>query len=43
MATVAEHDDDEMPRQPRDAMGALILVTAILCALLLMLGAFGLA
>ena len=42
MATVAE-DDDEIPRQPRDAMGGLILITSILCALLLMLGAFGLA
>jgi hypothetical protein len=42
MATVTD-DDDEMPRHPRDAMGMLILVTGILCALLLMLGAFGLA
>jgi hypothetical protein len=43
MAPVAEDDDDEMPRQPRDAMGILILVTAMLCALLLILAAFGLA
>ena len=43
MATVVKKDDDEMPRQPRDVMGVLILVSAMLCALLLMLGAFGVA
>ena len=42
MATVA-NDDDEMPRHPRDAMGFVILMSAILCALLLLAGALGLA
>ena len=40
MATVAD-DDDEMPHHPRDAMGVLVLITGILCALLLMLETFG--
>ena len=43
MATLVENDNHETPRRPRDVMGVLILVSAILCALLLMLGAFGLA
>ena len=42
MATVAD-DDDEMPRQPRDAIDFLILITGILCALLLVAGVLGLA
>ena len=42
MATVAD-DDDEMPRQPRDAMGFLMLISGILCALLLLVGALDLA
>jgi hypothetical protein len=42
MATVVD-DDDEMPRQPRDGIGFLILISSILCALLLLVGALDLA
>jgi hypothetical protein len=41
MASVADDDNYEMPRHPRDAMGVLILIAGMLCALLLMLGTFG--
>jgi hypothetical protein len=43
MRTVTDDDDGEMQRQPRDGMGALILITGILCAALLIVGALGLA
>jgi hypothetical protein len=43
MATVVDDEDNEMPRKPRDAMGFLILSSGILCALLLLVGALGLA
>ena len=42
MATVID-DDDEMPRQPRDGMGFLILISGILCALLVLVEALELA
>ena len=38
MATVADHDDYEMPRGPRDAVGFLIVIAGILCYLLGVIG-----
>jgi hypothetical protein len=43
MRTVTDDDDDEMQRQPRDILSGLIIVTGTLCAVLLIVGALGLA